>query len=327
MNLNTTAKDSSSKNVSTLTFGEANTTQEVIIVGRKGIQSATIAKIFIGDEYEDDAMYLKIVDAMLDSIKDSGTATTFLPTSLKLSIMVLPSKDKICRNNHPFSPHKLTDMLNDYGLQGASKDKMVQIYIMDENIEEYACCAAAAIAKTMPLYHSKSTKDSNNSRKRKGREEDETESNNIQFPGIGGVSVTYWEKDKEFPDDSPLYKSAQVVADRLRFSAKLGDMPPAELNPTQYSQICNGIYKGLKHDGANVTFQEIVGEELKDKGYGGIYGVGMAAQEPPRMIVMTYTPDGNVEEHVALCGKGVIYDTGGLSLKPKVGMCGMKHDM
>jgi len=245
---------------------------------------------------------------------------------IKFTFMLLPSKDKISRNNHPFSPHKLTDMLNDYGLQAASKDMIIQITVIDENIIEYACCVAAAIAKTLPLYHSNSSTKDSNSRKRKDREEDETESNNIQFPGIGGVNVTYWDKDR-IPADSPLYKSAQVVADRLRFSAKLGDMPPAELNPTKYSEICNGIYKGLKHDGANVTFQEIVGEELKEKGYGGIYGVGMAAQEPPRMIVMTYTPDGNVEEHVALCGKGVIYDTGGLSLKPKVGMCGMKHDM
>ena len=323
MNLNTTAKDSSSRNVSTLTFGANPVTQERIHVGTK--DSLTRDAITLATA----GLSPKIFDAMLDSIKDSGTATTFLTDGddqvpVKFTFMVLPAKEKISRNNHPFSPHKLTDMLNDYGLQSASKDKMIKIHVMDKNVKEYACCVAAAIAKTLPMYHSKSTKDSN-SRKRKDREEDETESN-IQFPGIGGVNVTYGEP-KTIPADSPLYKSAQVVADRLRFSAKLGDMPPSELNPTKYSEICNGIYKGLKHDGANVTFQEIVGEELKDKGYGGIYGVGMAAQEPPRMIVMTYTPDGNVEEHVALCGKGVIYDTGGLSLKPKVGMCGMKHDM
>jgi len=324
MNLNTTAKDSSSKNVSTLTFtGAQKTAKEVVWVSR---DVSILKKLAINTPPE-------VIDAMLESIKDSGTATSFLEGTgsklpIKFTFMLLPSKDKISRNNHPFSPHKLTDMLNDYGLQSASKDKMIQINVVDEKIDEYVCCVAAAIAKTMPLYHSKSsTKDSSNSRKRKDREEDEA-SSNIQFPGIGGVNVMYITHDYHvIKADSPLYKSAQVVADRVRFSAKLGDMPPAELNPTQYSQICNGIYKGLKHDGANVTFQEIVGGELKEKGYGGIYGVGMAAQEPPRMIVMTYTPEGNVEEHVALCGKGVIYDTGGLSLKPKVGMCGMKHDM
>ena len=322
MNLNTTAKDSSSKNVSTLTFGSDKLTSEVICIGRKDSLTSAVLNDFVNP---------KIVSAMLESIKDSGTATTFISSAdggevpVKFTIILLPSKEKISRNNHPFSPHKLTDMLNDYGLQSASKDKMVHIEVIDEDINEYACCIATAIAKTMPLYHSKSTAKDSNSRKRKDREEDE--SNNIQFPGIGGVSVLYGNMEGKIPADSPLYKSAQVVADRLRFSAELGDMPPAELNPTVYSGLCKSVYDQLTSGGANVTFQEIVGEELKEKGYGGIYGVGMAAQEPPRMIVMTYTPEGNVEEHVALCGKGVIYDTGGLSLKPKVGMCGMKHDM
>ena len=81
-------------------------------------------------------------------------------------------------------------------------------------------------------------------------------------------------------------------------------MPPAELNPTTYAQKCKSITDSLVSGGANVTFEEVAGEDLKDGGYGGIYGVGMAAQCPPRMVVMTYTPDGgDWTEHVALCGK------------------------
>ena len=49
------------------------------------------------------------------------------------------------------------------------------------------------------------------------------------------------------------------------------------------------------------------------------------AAQPPRLVVMSYTPAGESLEHIALCGKGVCYDTGGLSLKPKTGMPGMKH--
>ena len=269
MNLNTTAKDSSSKNVSNLTFGSDKLTSELICIGRKdSLTSAVLMPItslqrkHIADFTKSN---LKIVSAMFESIKDSGTATTFISPAdgdellLKFTIILLPSKEKISRNNHPFSPHKLTDMLNDYGLQSASKDKMVQIEVIDEDINEYACCIATAIAKTLPMYHSKSTKDSN-SRKRKDREEDETESN-IQFPGIGGVSVLYGNKEGKIPLDSPLYKSAQVVADRVRFSAKLGDMPPAELNPTKYSEICNGIYKGLKH----MTGQMLHSKKLSER--------------------------------------------------------------
>lgn len=54
----------------------------------------------------------------------------------------------------------------------------------------------------------------------------------------------------------------------------------------------------------------------------------MAAGVAPRIVIVTYTPDVDTAvESVALCGKGVCYDTGGLSLKPKTGMPGMKHDM
>lgn len=77
-----------------------------------------------------------------------------------------------------------------------------------------------------------------------------------------------------------------------------------ELNPTTYSGICKDIASKLAAEGKNVTFNEVVGEQLKDGGYGGIYGVGMAAQCPPRMVVMTYIPkDGEYTEHVAMCGK------------------------
>ena len=45
------------------------------------------------------------------------------------------------------------------------------------------------------------------------------------------------------------------------------------------------------------------------------------------MLVLTYEPSGGASETVCLVGKGIVYDTGGLSLKPKEGMSGMKHDM
>jgi probable aminopeptidase NPEPL1 len=75
-----------------------------------------------------------------------------------------------------------------------------------------------------------------------------------------------------------------------------------------------------------VSYQEIVGDELKESGYGGLYGVGKAATHPPRLVVLEYAPL-NADETIALVGKGIVYDTGGLSLKSKDGMPGMKVDM
>lgn len=170
-------------------------------------------------------------------------------------------------------------------------------------IEKYVGCSAAAIARSLPLYHSKSSK----------------QKDNIEDKDAG-VNVSYYNQNAELLQNAKLYEVATAVADGVRLSAHLGDMPPAELNPDTYAAKCKTITDELASNGANVSYQEIKGDELKDGGYGGIYGVGMAALHPPRLVIMTYTPEAKDVEHVALCGKGVVYDTGGLGLKSRAGM-------
>ena len=58
----------------------------------------------------------------------------------------------------------------------------------------------------------------------------------------------------------------------------------------------------------------IRGEELAEKGFGGIYGVGKAALHPPALVVLSHEPKGATQT-VAWVGKGIVYDTGGLSIK------------
>jgi leucyl aminopeptidase len=69
--------------------------------------------------------------------------------------------------------------------------------------------------------------------------------------------------------------------------------------------------------------------ELRAEGFGGVVAVGMGSVSPPRLIELTYTPDPAiaVEGHVVLVGKGITFDSGGLSLKPNAGMIAMKTDM
>ena len=71
------------------------------------------------------------------------------------------------------------------------------------------------------------------------------------------------------------------------------------------------------------------GQELVEKGLNGIWNVGKAAEEAPAMITLQFMPDNDNDalKHVCWVGKGIIYDTGGLSLKSKTGMPGMKMDM
>ncbi len=69
----------------------------------------------------------------------------------------------------------------------------------------------------------------------------------------------------------------------------------------------------------------IRGEELREKGFGGIHGVGKAAVNPPALVVLSHMPAGATTT-VAWVGKGIVYDTGGLSMKTKTTMPGMKAD-
>ena len=129
MNLNTTAEDACNVAATTLTFGPPQSSLDqkssnIICIGRQGsssLQSDVIAKSISPSGVISEPSLL-IINALMKSIKDSGKATTFLPSSetttdgedelIKLTVIVLPSADKIRRNNNAFSPHKLTEYLN-----------------------------------------------------------------------------------------------------------------------------------------------------------------------------------------------------------------------
>ena len=67
--------------------------------------------------------------------------------------------------------------------------------------------------------------------------------------------------------------------------------------------------------------------ELTAQGFGGILAVGSGSTRAPRLIRMDYQPDGKAKARVLLVGKGITFDTGGLSIKPNEGMAAMKTDM
>ncbi|KAJ3263278.1 putative aminopeptidase npepl1 [Chytriomyces hyalinus] len=117
----------------------------------------------------------------------------------------------------------------------------------------------------------------------------------------------------------------QAVADAVRDAAHLVDTAPNELNPTTYTAIVQDVWKS-KLEALGVTMKVIRGTELRDQGYGGIWSVGMASENPPALIVLSHTP-ANAHKTVAWVGKGITFDTGGLDLKVGGGMVGMKSDM
>ena len=82
---------------------------------------------------------------------------------------------------------------------------------------------------------------------------------------------------------------------------------------------------GLLHD-LSVTVRD--DKTLRDEGWGGVTAVGMGSSRPPRVVEVTWDGTGGRRaRHIVLVGKGITFDTGGLSLKPNDGMLTMKMDM
>lgn len=118
-------------------------------------------------------------------------------------------------------------------------------------------------------------------------------------------------------------KVARTTVEMSRDSACLVDTPPTELGPATFAKRVRAMLRGV----TGVRVRELSGDALVKNNLGGIEAVGRAGQEPPRLLIATYKPKKASKRHLALVGKGITFDTGGLHLKPRTAMNGMKIDM
>lgn len=290
---------------------------------------------------------------------------------------LLGLKNKVSRHNHPLSLHALTDMVRSNCSNSSSNNKKgtnVVVHVLMCVEDDYPIAPVAmAVARAFPLF-SKKTKsgssrmktskiinvqddireddDDNKSSSAAAAEEDEEgnvevgreDDDNDDGNNDRVIHVTFLDSNYKVIKDTQQIDAAKAAADGVRLACRLVDTPPEELTTTAYSHEVAKLFE--KED--SVTMEEIVGEELNDRGYGGIYNVGKGATEPPRLIILTYEPptttaveipseetnkndnissSNNDNTSITLIGKGIVYDTGGLAIKTRAGMCGMKHDM
>jgi leucyl aminopeptidase len=113
-----------------------------------------------------------------------------------------------------------------------------------------------------------------------------------------------------------------VTADAAALARDLANTPPSHLTATQMA--ARAVEVG---HAAGLHVEVFNRDQLAAMGCGGIVGVNAGSVEPPRMVRLTYTPR-NPTGHLVLVGKGVMYDSGGISLKPSDPMhAKMKMDM
>lgn len=114
---------------------------------------------------------------------------------------------------------------------------------------------------------------------------------------------------------------ATIAARAVWTTRDLANTPPNLLSPVDFA---DRIAAEAPDAGLTVVVRDE--ERLRREGFGGILGVGQGSSRPPRLVTVEHAPEG-ATRHVVLVGKGITFDSGGLSLKPAASMQHMKYDM
>ncbi len=147
---------------------------------------------------------------------------------------------------------------------------------------------------------------------------------------LGAYSFDEYKSDPKIPkistmvmvssdDISAQIEDARAIASGVMLARDLVNRPARDKAPRKLAAIAMELSRSI-----DVTvFEE---DEIAERGFGGLEAVNLGADEPARMVVMRYTPEGATKT-LALVGKGIVFDSGGLSIKPAAGMETMKTDM
>ena len=230
-----------------------------------------------------------IWSAMIDAAKpgDKGGAHTTWRATAPTRLMAGVLPDAGSRHSAPGRP----DAIGAIVAKAPKVPRLAIIIAADQGAHAFA--AGLAVARALPDYSHKSTA-------AEPRE----------------VFVAVLPAEGEAPDT----KRLQVAADAVRQAAALVDAPTNALHTDTFVELARATATAV---GAQVTVLQ--GEQIPQAGLGGLWGVGKAATHGPALVILEHRGTGG--ETIALVGKGIVYDTGGLSIKGKAHMPGMKTDM
>lgn len=216
-----------------------------------------------------------------------GTATSRLGNK-RVTVGVLP--DAVSRHASGTRAESIRKLAAAAGLRGG---KGAVLLCLDEAAHQVAACNA--VGRALPDFSLKSRR---------------------QAPGSLTIACA-------LPEGAFVKVNAQTrdVVQRGREAARFVDTPPTDLNPGAFATAAKKLLRAVP----GVKVSEVVGDALLKKKLGGIHAVGRTARSAPRMLVATVNP--TKKKHIALVGKGVTYDTGGLHLKGRGAMETMKADM
>ncbi|MGY1703806.1 leucyl aminopeptidase family protein [Geodermatophilus sp. SYSU D00697] len=137
------------------------------------------------------------------------------------------------------------------------------------------------------------------------------------------ATLTVVAADAGDPAVATAARAGEVGGRAVAWARDLINTPSNTKNPAWLAEQALTRLAGLRH----VTVTVLGPEELRAGGFGGVLAVGGGSATPPRLVVASYRPPAAGSAHPVLVGKGITFDTGGLSIKPNAGMREMKTDM
>ena len=150
---------------------------------------------------------------------------------------------------------------------------------------------------------------------KKEKEDEESEENN---DSLEILEIAEIDSSKVDAVEKGIFKG-KTIAEGLNLARNLVNEPAAEATPSKLAETAVSI------EGIECKVYEKA--EIENMNMGAYLAVARGSSEPPKFIHMTYKPSGNAKKKVAIVGKGITFDSGGLDLKPAASMRQMKTDM
>jgi leucyl aminopeptidase len=114
----------------------------------------------------------------------------------------------------------------------------------------------------------------------------------------------------------------KLIAEAVNLARDMGNEPANYMTPTQMAETAKEI--ASKHTLQIKVFDQ---EDMEAMDMGALLGVAKGSNQPPKLIILSYRGDESSEKALGFLGKGITFDSGGISIKPSEGMADMKDDM
>jgi leucyl aminopeptidase len=134
--------------------------------------------------------------------------------------------------------------------------------------------------------------------------------------------VFFTDSPKFTKEINDIVKDTRIIYDAVSMARDLGNEPSNSLYPDRFAEM---VRKSSIKAGYSVTVYDE--KKIKQLGMGGLSGVAQGSANPPRFLILQFFGSSKSEKPVVLVGKGVTFDSGGISIKPAQGMEAMKMDM